>query len=35
MTDDLLNLSRTEMVCTTLSKECVSALMMAITASPS
>jgi hypothetical protein len=33
MTDDLSNLSRTEMVHTTSSKECGSTLMMAITAS--
>ena len=35
MTDCLSNLSRTEMVCTTSSKECGSALMMAMTASSS
>jgi hypothetical protein len=35
MTDDLSNFSKTEMVCTSSSKECGSALMMAITASSS
>jgi hypothetical protein len=35
MRDCLSNLSRTETVCTTSSKECGSALMMAITASSS
>ena len=35
MTDDLSNLSRIEMVLTTSSKECGSALMMAMTASSS